>query len=87
MTYDVMAKLEMENTAVFVAGGVSKGGCDIAAAQGIFAFLNSSGRWMVTTDLGKVGCAGPSIQDINRGKISMPHSGIVILWSLLIMAK
>lgn len=48
-----MVLLEVANTAVFVAGGVNKGGCSIASAEGIFAFMNSSGHWMVTADLGE----------------------------------
>lgn len=53
MHFSVMAKLERENSAVFVAGGVSQGGCDIAKAKGIYAFLNVSGHWLVTADLGR----------------------------------
>ena len=50
--FSVMVKLEEENTAAFVGGSVTKGGCDIASAEGIFAFMNSSGHWIVSTDLG-----------------------------------
>ena len=53
MTYSVMAMFEVENSAILIAGGVSKGGCSIAKAEGIYAFMNVSGHWMVTTDLGR----------------------------------
>ena len=47
-----MVKLESDNTAVFIAGGVTKGGCEVAKATGVYGFLNVSGSWMITADLG-----------------------------------
>lgn len=48
----ILAMLESDNTAVFIAGGVTKGGCDIAKATGIFGFLFTNSTWKVTSDLG-----------------------------------
>jgi hypothetical protein len=52
MNFSVKAKLETPGTAVFIAGGVSKGGCDVASAEGIYAFINSS-TYLITGDLGE----------------------------------
>ena len=55
MSFSVMVMLEASNTSVFIAGGVSEGGCSIANAGGVFAFVNSSGQYVVTADLGMCG--------------------------------
>lgn len=48
----VSVLLESKDTAAFLAVRVSKGGCGVAKATGIFLWLDSSGYYNVTTDLG-----------------------------------
>lgn len=31
---------------------MTKGGCEVAKATGVFGFLNANGTWMITSDLG-----------------------------------
>ena len=56
MKTSVMVKLDAASTSVFLAGGVSEGGCAIASAKGIFASIDASGHWTITSDLGKMHC-------------------------------
>ena len=57
MEAEVMVKLEKSDTAAFIAGGVTQGGCNIADAEGIYGSLDTAGHWRVTTDIGVSVCA------------------------------
>ena len=50
-----MVKLEKSNTAAFLAGGVTQGGCKISQAGGVFGVLSASGHFKVTNDIGTSG--------------------------------
>ena len=46
--------LESENTSAFLAVRMSKGGCGVAKATGVFLWLDSRGFYNITTDLGSL---------------------------------
>ena len=52
MDAQVSVLLESKDTAAFLAVRVSKGGCGVAKATGVFLWLDSNGYYNVTTDLG-----------------------------------
>ncbi len=54
MEAEVMVRLENANTAVFLAGGVTQGGCDINKAVGVFGAISSTGHWMIANDISMV---------------------------------
>ena len=49
---EVSVLLEGEGTAVFLAARMSQGGCGVAKATGVFLWLDSTGFYNITTDLG-----------------------------------
>lgn len=52
MMAEVQVRLEQPNTIAFLAAGVSKGGCDVASASGIYVLINSNNTWAIFEDLG-----------------------------------
>lgn len=38
----------------FIAARISSGGCSTSSATGIFFWINTSGHWLVTQDLGTI---------------------------------
>jgi len=52
VTVQVSVALESGSESVFVAARVDKGGCQVAGAGGVFFWVNTTGYWTITTDLG-----------------------------------
>ena len=52
MFAEVSVLLEGEGTAAFLAARMSQGGCGVAKATGVFLWLDSTGFYNITTDLG-----------------------------------
>ena len=48
----VSVLLDTNNTAVFLAVRMDKGGCEVAKATGVFLWLDSNGFYNITSDLG-----------------------------------
>ena len=44
----------MPSVGAFVAARISSGGCSTSSASGIFFWINTSGYWSVTKDLGTI---------------------------------
>ena len=53
VSVEVSVLLELEDTSVFLAVRMSKGGCGVATATGVFLWLDSRGFYNITTDLGQ----------------------------------
>lgn len=65
----VSVRIEANAISAFVAAQVDKGGCNVANAHGVYLFIDVTGYWNVTSDLGKLFTVGSVVQSI-KGTLS-----------------